>query len=396
MPLVDRISEESTIKRPLYLACLLFLMPFTLEAQYFEGPIAALAPSPIWKNSQTPPTAPVYEDVDGLRCFCLTHKTPHKCSRQLTMLGLRDEDCLRTPSIACGHVTGTHTPSEFLDLEADWFRIGGFLTDPRTKDVRRKEIIVGVGPDDPLILKWTYTAGQVTGNHKFRSVLTDPPPLHFFLTPPLDFCESTSSCTMEFTIPVWVPGLIELPAPPFFFSGSRQPIPYVRCGLTGEDVCPGNIDNPHSWPAHRRTHWGTSKTVASLVEVADRWYRACSTYFYDPATDSDQILTPQDLVISDMSVPYGGLFDVGGDWTPSYSGQSSEGHSSHRIGVDIDLSCVSVPSPGACGPRPGSGGTKSPIWIQTRIWTDPDLFEGTKLRPLPDDPGHLRWKKENP
>ena len=65
--------------------------------------------------------------------------------------------------------------------------------------------------------------------------------------------------------------------------------------------------------------------------------------------------------------------------------------------MDIDLVNVSVPSDSSiCGVRP-EGGTMDDAWTNTALWTEKDvLFWKTKLLPLPDDPGHLRWKATNP
>lgn len=83
-----------------------------------------------------------------------------------------------------------------------------------------------------------------------------------------------------------------------------------------------------------------------------------------------------------MSIPKGGLLDVKDNWdTP---------HKSHRRGTDMDISAKSVPTNGICGPRP-SGGTYDPKWKKTKLH---ELAKERKLKPLRNDPGHLRPEKE--
>lgn len=379
------------MKRVLYVACLLFLLPSPLVAQYDWPFVIVLRPSPMWINSQTEPDAPFFEDTDGLRYYCVTHNAYHKCVRQLTMLGLSDEDCSPQVSPACGHVKGVHDPPDFL-TSTDFYRIGGYLTDPRTPDTPLKTIFVGNGAGDPVTLPWMYTAGQVTGTQKFRVVATNPPPTHFFLTQPYGFCESTSSCTVNFTIRLYVPGLEELPAPPWISPVNGQPIPYLRCGLT---PCADGVDNPYNWPAHPRVHWGTSKAISALTTLAERWYELCSTWNLD-ADGQLFVAWPQALVVDDISLPLGGLFDAtrnSANWRPTVRPTTRGiGHRTHRLGTEIDLSAASVPFSNNCGPRP-SEGTWDQNWKKTELWKNKDILKGLNLLKTSNDPGHLRWKQ---
>jgi hypothetical protein len=63
--------------------------------------------------------------------------------------------------------------------------------------------------------------------------------------------------------------------------------------------------------------YGTATINDALLKIAIKWHSSF------PAE--------QLLFINDMSLPYGGLFDVNGQWN------TSGGHSSHRIGTDVDI-----------------------------------------------------------
>lgn len=69
-------------------------------------------------------------------------------------------------------------------------------------------------------------------------------------------------------------------------------------------------------------HYGTRAFVDSLISVANTWHELVTN---DETMDDRQ--TP--LNINDMSLPNGGLFDIGGRWSPS--------HDYHRIGRDADI-----------------------------------------------------------
>jgi hypothetical protein len=90
----------------------------------------------------------------------------------------------------------------------------------------------------------------------------------------------------------------------------------------------------------------------------------------------------------------GGLFDIGnndkGDWRPLDKPlpNSGIGHWGHRRGVDVDLSRLSVPLSGRCGPRPTKG-TFDPVWKKTALWKQDFLLDGIGLDALDVDPGHL-------
>jgi hypothetical protein len=323
-------------------------------------------------------------------CYCFVHGL-EPCKKHVWLIGLADEDCPATPGLPCGHTKALHPDI----LSGDWVRQAGFLTDFRSPDVPTKEIVIGNGPQDPVEFPIQYTAGQASGSLVFRTVSTEPPRNHYFLTPqsvpPFD-CESPAVCTLDFRIHVRVPRLREFQKPILVSAVNGQPIPWLRCGLT---PCTEGVDDPYNWPEHRRTHWGTPKTVDDLVAVAWRWYNLCSESYFDPVAGIQVVTSPQDLVVSDMSLPYGGLFDIGHDWRPldKPPGGSGIGHWLHRRGSDVDLSQRSVPLSGVCGPRP-TGGTWDPTWMETSIWTDDSLLEEIGLtHPYPKDPGHLKEVK---
>lgn len=97
-----------------------------------------------------------------------------------------------------------------------------------------------------------------------------------------------------FTIGVRIDGLEPLPA------GAN----YVLVGSTA---------------IHPDNHYGIATLNNSLITLANN-YAAASP--------------GQQLRYNDMSLAEGGLFDIGGNWTPP--------HVSHRFGTDVDLALVSA------------------------------------------------------
>ena len=95
--------------------------------------------------------------------------------------------------------------------------------------------------------------------------------------------------TAKFALTVRVPGLIEL-------SGESY---YVLTGATA---------------LHPHNHFGTQNTINSIKSVARTYY------------DS----TTHRLKINDISLPYGGLYDINGDWRRP--------HDTHRLGTNVDVS----------------------------------------------------------
>ena len=104
--------------------------------------------------------------------------------------------------------------------------------------------------------------------------------------------------------------LIELPPSSF----------YIRCGLTTGCL----TDSPALDPSHPQEQFGEPELVNDIIGLA-AMYR--SVYASGPSA--------QMLRISDMSLPYGGLFDT------SYSSRTVPfvpPHQSHRLGVSVDIS----------------------------------------------------------
>ncbi|MDO8637588.1 MAG: penicillin-insensitive murein endopeptidase, partial [Dehalococcoidia bacterium] len=95
-----------------------------------------------------------------------------------------------------------------------------------------------------------------------------------------------------FTIGIIVPGLSELPESSL----------YDRVGIK---------------PIHPQSHFATSSVLASLTSLAQKYFEAFPGY---------------KLEINDISLPYGGLFDINFDWAPD--------HVSHRLGTDADVRLV--------------------------------------------------------
>lgn len=79
----------------------------------------------------------------------------------------------------------------------------------------------------------------------------------------------------------------------------------------------GSIGTPHS-----SNHWGTTSFLAKL--------RAASSMYFMKYEGLPQ----RQLAINDLSLEFGGLFDIDANWKPA--------HREHRIGVVGDLRVVPV------------------------------------------------------
>jgi hypothetical protein len=79
-----------------------------------------------------------------------------------------------------------------------------------------------------------------------------------------------------------------------------------------------------STSSHSANHYGTSSTNIAVYNMAFDYY-----YFYEPNTM---------LGINDMSLPWGGLFDIG----PPYGSFWSSPHGLHRAGKSVDIDRANV------------------------------------------------------
>jgi hypothetical protein len=70
---------------------------------------------------------------------------------------------------------------------------------------------------------------------------------------------------------------------------------------------------------HRENHYGTLRTVVALRDIGDAWVQ----------------LYPNDPVgINDMSLEWGGLFDLNSSWAPP--------HQRHRQGENVDVRIINL------------------------------------------------------
>lgn len=97
------------------------------------------------------------------------------------------------------------------------------------------------------------------------------------------------------TLNVRVPELFELP----------DAIYYKRIGQTH---------------FHLSNHWGTASVIDHLQAIAMAWFLEHT---------NEHI-----IMYNDISLEYGGMFDVNGQWN------TNSGHKSHRIGTDVDVRTV--------------------------------------------------------
>ena len=186
---------------------------------------------------------------------------------------------------------------------------GGIVTEPKyrinatdqlefdgTDDDSRRDIVTGdLGTNEWRYI--TYNTPDNAGSFYFRGELQ--PPDCFFLP---DLCgftgrgaQANGNYLTDGTVNVRVDGLIQLPDVPSLYTKARNP------------------DLQHRDPA---AFAGTPKAVAAVILIANEF-----------KTRTGRLLRP-----NDMSLPYGGLFDVKGTWDPG-----TGGHFEHREGLDVDF-----------------------------------------------------------
>ncbi len=121
-----------------------------------------------------------------------------------------------------------------------------------------------------------FTAPEISGSHKITATCTD------------------RTCTQEGpdTVGIRVSGLQELG-------------PGTDYDLIGQTT------------SHPQNHYGTAGLIASLRSLAQAYAKA---------------FPGERLAYNDMSLQFGGLFDIRGGWSPP--------HGSHRLGTDVDLRLV--------------------------------------------------------
>ena len=74
---------------------------------------------------------------------------------------------------------------------------------------------------------------------------------------------------------------------------------------------------PRSRPNEDHNHWGTNKLINKIQSLSLEWFNLQTT-------------VPK-LAINDMSLPYGGGFDINGLWN------YAKGHDTHRLGECVDI-----------------------------------------------------------
>ena len=90
---------------------------------------------------------------------------------------------------------------------------------------------------------------------------------------------------------------------------------YVLVGGTCNHHGPNDRSIPDSCLTPNNNHYGTRNTLRDIIAIADAWH--------------SQYPDEQTLRINDMSLPFGGKFDVNGTWLAP--------HATHREGRDVDV-----------------------------------------------------------
>ena len=89
-----------------------------------------------------------------------------------------------------------------------------------------------------------------------------------------------------------------------------------------------NVDTIGVVMEHPDSHWGTAELVTDIQQLADSIRAAFDRFQASPANRPDGRF-PARLAVNDMSLPLGGIFDLGEDWQPP--------HFEHRTGRNADI-----------------------------------------------------------
>jgi len=128
----------------------------------------------------------------------------------------------------------------------------------------------------------------------------------FVLSPPgwicLAGCYTRTSRRSIFEVTVTAPNISSSP-----LSDPSPSDPYTK------------LRTPDSLHINEEVYYGTDRTLRVLPKVAEEFFR----------------ISGRKLSVNDMSLRYGGVFDVNGNWKPS--------HATHRGGKDVDINQRGTP-----------------------------------------------------
>ena len=112
----------------------------------------------------------------------------------------------------------------------------------------------------------------------------------------------------------------------------------------------GNVDLVGGTNAHpdANSHFGTQAVVNSIPNIANDW----RVWFLANADPQDQVAGNEILHVNDMSLVWGGLFDISGAWRLP--------HQTHREGLDADIWIWAAHHPGVSIGGMGSGRNYQP------------------------------------
>jgi len=128
-----------------------------------------------------------------------------------------------------------------------------------------------------------YIAPEVSGSIGLAVSITPIPPRH-----------CVSGCQQHPIILAWIERLSKLP------EGLNLPYMVIRGGAD----------------THPEGTYGTQKTLTRLQAIAGKYFKK----------------TGRKLSVNDLSLPWGGLFDIQNDWGPP--------HQTHRFGTDADINRI--------------------------------------------------------
>lgn len=269
------------------------------------------------KYTNGPNNAPDFKQVeDSIGCVDATTGKPIDCTYTYQIVGkdrATDNRILFDSSMDTAHILGGH--SHDAAHEPFYYQKPGSpiitVTGGGSHTVSTDGLTVSGDTGDLVTLTWTLPeeAGAIQ--------------VEEFIVAPKDWfcvsgCLNVNSWEYHETIFTGYSNFFQLP---LNYDRSGQESYYIDRNPL--------VDSGHT---DADAEWGTPATVNGLILVADEY----------------ELVTPWSgvLAVNDMSLPFGGVFDIHDDWNLG----ASPAHWDHRIGTAVDISSkdslgVSIPCP---------------------------------------------------
>lgn len=247
----------------------------------------------------TPDQTFTFENYIG--CFVYNTGTPITCSFTYKVLGLE-------PPVGASANNGGHLHDYYTHpvvWPADGALSYNFVNYPPLTGILNGVTTIDAGSDEPGYARIKHVMPEVAGQIQTEMVTTLPYGWRCYGS-----CYTFNSWRDVTTLDVRVPDdLSELPATSL----------YSLCGMSSNGCVPD--------PNHPLTHSGTVLMNSRIASMAALYF----TY-----------VSGNRLQINDVSLPKGGLFDVGSDW--------SQPHQTHRAGKAVDINRTTIAPDGSRPP----------------------------------------------